>query len=573
MDKFNYIIGYEKYSDFQKENTIKITRETNIRIAKLLDDNINFECCDYEQGCCFSIDNNNIFICHFHLFELLDIFHEIVEEMQDYQTALVEFMSQSIVVNKSKAIYIRKEILNYLYTLYISDRDSVLFTNTILSANQKEVINGFAKRHEREMFENHYLSQAHIGEVNSHRINKEIIGKLQDCVHYNKILYYSEEEAKENPVTNLKVYSSMRNILCKAVHHKNRFHTVITILDDRNDNFAFGFCQNCLYDFYIVLKSAYEKRQIKVHKHKEFMVMKCESNEPCFFTGVHESVMYRVCISNVSFYLCRSSFEMLFETIINSTVFKELFPNESGSGSLVLKNNEKWYTEHYEKIINDLNIQLQVEKNRNEQITYNNKVLKREVRQLNKKISEQENEMKGEPKQRVDANVCNCLLRSNSMNLSIKRKDAQNSKTPKFKITYIYGADCATIDHFPKSDYGIILEIERENEKFCFELCETCIKYINQGLSAILSKKKDFINDFVKYKIVPIRNADTHCYKCGGKHPVLYQISFANVNFTLCINCIRKLSEQLTEASDRISVVKKLGGIDFLKNGVIDLTK
>ncbi len=566
------IISYKLYNNIKeignKDDIIEFTIKTKLNIENCSENIDKYDCCKSKnKGCTLYIDEYGLNICHFHLFRLLDSLHSLLNEIKDYQIAVIKLLDLTIIANKSKLIYIRKQIYNYLYELFKQHSEEGLFFNKNLSDNQKNVVYYFEDREKKEKNEAEYIKTLSSGEYQHYQIKKLIINKVQDCAYYDKILYYPEKKAIKNPVTSLISYSSIRDIKCKSSQHKNNVFAVLTVMDHRDDCFAFSYCERCLYDYYLVLYLAYTNYDKEEFTVGSFKVIHKPSCETCFFTGVIEPRMYQIIHNSVSFFVCQNSLEMLFKTIVYSAAFQELYPKEAREASSLMNKKEELYIEHCEKTISELNEEIQKLKQANNELSNQNAYL----RDKDKHVDEIFNEEKHRLALKINDQVLNCLLLDNSIYLSVKRKIAQKSNNNDFKISFVSGIECKTLDHCGRKDLVALLELNRENDIFCLALCQTCIDYILQGIDAVLHYRKDFVCDFVKFKIEIKHNGAHHCYNCGGKPQRMFDISLCNVDFTLCSSCLLKLQNTLKEAKKTFILISQIGGIEFLRNGVLDL--
>ncbi len=564
-----YDISYQLYENKGKlnikENILEFTINTQMSINEY---NGDYVCCNNNQkGCCLKIDNYKFYICHRHLFAMLDFFHNLLNKMNNYQIALVKFFNINLLVNKSKVIYIRKTIRDYLYNVYKRQDDDAFYSDD-LSNNQKTVVKSFEDKLQKEHNEEEYIKTLSTGQYHHFQIKKELINRVQDCVHYDKILYYPKEQAILTPVKSIMAYSSIRDIKCKSSIHEHNTSAVLSLMNQRDDCFAFSYCEDCLYDYYLVLFLAYTNYNDEEFVVGNFKILHKASQETCFFTGINEPRMYQIFHNNVSFFVCQSSFELILKTIINSAAFQELFPNEARRSSTVLnKAEEQWYIKYYNKKINELSDKIYVLSEKNLDLQDDNITLKNKLNCIDGLI----NERKQKEAVQINDKILNCLLLNNSMHLSVKKKTAKKSANKEYKVTFISGIECRTLDHPAKNDFIALLEFNRENDVCCLALCRTCINHILHGIEFAMQNRQDYINDFVKLKIITTNSDAHHCYKCGNITKRMHNISLSNVELTLCTNCLLKLEKTLKDIKENFTLISQIGGIEFLRNRVIDL--
>lgn len=564
MDEISYKLFMKKEEIDNIENVLKFTINTQLSIKENIGDYKKNICCDDNQrGCCLSIDNYQLYICHSHLFDILDVFHKLLNEMDNSQIALVELFNIRLLVNKSKAIYIRKNIYDYLYEVFKLHHDTMFYNNN-LSNNQKAVVAFFEDRYKKEKSEIKYIQTLSLGQKQHYLIKKALINKVQDCAYYDKILYYPKKNALEFPVTSITAYSSVRDIKCKSSKHKSNTFAVLSLMTQRDDCFVFSYCEDCLYNYYSVLYLAYTNYDEEEFIVGNFKIYHKPNHETCFFTGINEPRMYQIFHNNVSFFVCQSGFEMLFKTIINSAAFQELYPSEAEKAQIIINQNEE---KQYDKTVCELQDTINILSEKNLNLKKQNVALNHKINHIDDLLKER----KIIKASKIDDEVLNCLLLDNSMHLSVKRKVARKSSNKDFKITYVSGIECKTIDHFPKNDLVILLEINRENEVFKVALCKSCVDHILQGIDTVKNKRTDFINDFVKFKILTAYNGAHHCYKCGNTLKRMYNISLCNVDLTLCPSCLYKLENTLKDAKETFKLISHIGGMEFIRNGVLDL--
>lgn len=626
-------IIYKIYKEYPKNNinnsVITFDKSATLTLSKQTDI-IKFDCCNSNKkaGCLIRINESEIYVCHIHLFKLLDLFTEIINKMNNLINSVVEININGLIIlgQIGNMIYFRRRILNYLYEVYKEHTEDKLFHNQFLSGNQKYVISIFQTNENIEINPEKFISSFSQGEYQQYLLKKRCLNKLQDCVNYNKRLQIPQEIALDNPVYSLNVICSFRDINCKTSKHLKEKDAVIIINTYRKDTFSFSFCADCLYGLYAVLKGPYLDDQLEEFVYDTFKVLHKTSNDYCFLTGIKEERMYEIFINNVSFVLCKSSYNMLFETIVCSSAFKELYPLEAKKFVSLFEEEHSNQINRLKKELNDLSEcskrAIEAEKNlckkriteitsyyenlfiqnsrKNEEVFSSKDAeiikLNQELQKLNNTINNLKhyneslkesnshyqqklndfdllyNEEKIRIASKYQDRIINCQNQKSIINLNLASKIANQNIMNDINITYIYGIKCSTLNHYPKQDLIALLECAKKNEVLYLALCPVCVDILLCGLNFIERKKENYIDDRYKLSIVFVTEKDnSHCKKCKNKNSKQVKITLDNVQFQMCTPCVKKFKLLLQGIKAKFELINSMGGYKFFNSDLVNL--
>jgi len=629
MKKISYKIYKESTNEYSNKNVIVFDKSSTLTISKQFGFK-KLNCCNSnKKKCCLiNINDIEIYVCHIHLFKMLDDLTEILNEMDKLNgaVALINIFGLCISIKTGSLIYLRRSINNYMYDLYKEHTEDKLFQNNSLSDNQKYISNLFKSAENKEKNTKKFISSLSKGEYHQYLLKRSCLHKLQDCVNYSKRLYIPQEIALDNPVLSLNTICSVRDIKCKASGHVKSRDAVFIINTFRKDTFSFSYCSDCLYDLYVVLREPYLNDELEEFACRDFKVIHKTSDDYCFFTGNKEKRMYEVYSNNVSYVLCKNSYNMLFETVVNSTTFKELYPQEANKfKSLIdeehfkqinkLKKELKAMSENSKRAMASLEASCQ--RNTTELSSYyenllckinrenelvlcnkenENKKLNQEIKRLNNiiddlrlsnkslknnnsKIMQKLNNfdlLSQEEKIRVTAKyqekIINCANQKSIINIRLSSKIANLKKINDLNITYIYGLKCSTLNHYPKEDLVALLNCTKKHEELYLALCPACVDILLYGLDFIERKNDNYFDDRYKLKIVKITEKDNpQCNKCKNKISKRIRITLDNVQFQMCENCVKKFKFLLYGIKEKFELINTIGGYKFFNSNILDL--
>lgn len=629
MKKISYKIYDEITNEYSNENVIVFDKSSTLTISKQFGFK-KLNCCNSNRKTCclININDTEIYVCHIHLFKMLDDFTKILDEMDKLNgaVALINIYGLCILVKTGSLIYLRKSINNYMYDLYKEHTEDKLFQNNSLSDNQKYISNLFKSAENKEKNTEKFISSLSKGEYHQYLLKRSCLHKLQDCVNYNKRLYIPQEIALDNPVLSLNTICSVRDIKCKASEHVKSRDAVFIINTFRKDTFSFSYCSDCLYDLYVVLREPYLNDELEEFVYGDFKVIHKASDDYCFFTGNKEERMYEVYSYNVSYVLCKNSYNMLFETVVNSTAFKELYPQEANKfRSLideehfkqiiklkkelkVLSENSKLamasletscqrniteLSSYYENLIFQINGENELalckkedeKKELNQEIKRLNSIIN-DLRRSNKSLRENNSKYKQklnnfdllsqEEKIRVrekyQERIINCVYQKSIINIRLSSKIANLKEINDLNVTYIYGLNCSTINHYPKEDLIALLNCTKKREEFYLALCPVCVDILLFGLDFIERKNDNYFDDRYKLRIVKvIERNNPQCSKCKNKISKQIRITFDNVQFQMCETCVKKFKYLLYGIKEKFELINTIGGYKFFNSNILDL--
>lgn len=629
MKRIKYKIYKEYLKDNINNNIIVFDKTATISLSKQSDVK-RFDCCNSNKktGCLIRINEAEINVCHMHLFKSLDYLTEIIDNINDINNAIVEINIYGLILvaQMGSLIYLRRCINDYLYELYKGHTEDRLFQNKFLSDNQKQVIGLFKGNENKEINNDKFISSLSQGEYAQYLLKKSCLYKLQDCVNYNKRLYIPQEIALDHPVRSINVFSSVRDIKCRTSDHFKLTDAVLIMNTFRKDTFSFSFCADCLYSLFAVLKEPYLHDELEEFAYENFKVFHKASEDYCFFTGIKEERMYEVFLYNVSFVLCKSSYNMLFETVVSSVAFRELYPYAAKEFSWLLnyeylyqinnlkneledlrKNSKRAIAEKEDscqrritEIISNYENLFEEKSRENESIfctkdaenqkltqeieKFNNTInnLRRSNESLKENNSQYKKKLKDfdllyeEEKVRVAAKyqdrIINCLNQKNIINLRLAGKIANLNEINDLNITYIYGIECSTFEHYPKYDLIALLKCIKKNDVLYLALCPVCVDILLCGLDFIERKKDNYINDRYKLSIVFVTEKnDSQCSKCKHKQSKQIRITLGKVQFQMCEKCVKKFKLLIQGVKEKFELIDSIGGYKFFNNDILDL--
>lgn len=560
-------LSQDKYIFFDKTTDFEIYAED-------LDVGESFDCCNKNeiQGIKLIIDNRILSVCKQHLFALLDFFNEILEKIEETQSAVISLYGIEFVAETGCLIFIRKSVYKYLYNLFKQHNDDQLFENKELSDNQKKVVSIFQYDESEEKKYKNNSNNFSQGELQCYLNRKHILKRLQDCVKYNKKLSIPYEYVIQRPVRSLKVFYSIRNIECMSNKHNYSKDAVIVLSSYRNDTFTFSFCENCLYDLFVILEKAYSEKEVNTIKQNNYQLIYKESDDYCFFTGIKEEKMYEIHLVNIYFVICRLSLEMLFETIISSSAFAEIYPKIYKRYIPLIKEIQQQYQcKRIQKVFENKLKQKDMIIDRLYEVVEDKNV---ELSLYKAYQKAKENEVEDKPSNsfasKYKDKVLNCLQSGNVINLGIPVNRAKKNKVQELNVTIVNGINCCTFNHYPRNELVAIVEIDRKYDKFCFAMCLECLRIALYGLEHYLKNKTNYYGDN-NFSIIQVNSTkNEHCYFCGGNNKIV-RIMFGIVQFELCESCLQILKKELEKASIKLDALRKLGGYEFFKNKFVNL--
>lgn len=534
-----------------------------------------FDCCNSmeKSGVDVIIEGRILKICKFHLFFLLDFFNEMLEKINENQSAVIYLYGIEFVAETGCLIFIRRTIYDYLYHLFKKHNDDELFENSKISDNQKKVISIFKYDENEEKKYDKNANKYSQGEMQCYLNRKRILKRLQNCVTYTKKLNIPFEYVIQRPIYSLKVFYSVKNIECMSNIHNCSKEAVIVLSSYRNDTFTFSFCENCLYDLFLVLEQAYYDKDIKTIKQNNYAISYKNTNDYCFFTGVKEEKMYEIHLVNVYFVIGRQSLEMFFETIVSSSAFAEIYPKIYKQYIPLISRikQQKQYEkiqkifehklEQKEKVIDKL---YDIVKERKVETNLNNSYQSTDK-------EEKSDERSSDSITQIESKVLNCIQQTNIINLGVSVNKAKKNKIQKLNIIIVNGMKCCTFNHYSRSELVAIIATNRKNDKFCFAMCLDCIKIAINGLEQYTNRKSNYYSNDYDFSIIQVHLVNNeHCYFCGADNK-LVRIMFGKVQFELCDSCIQILKNQLEKAYNKLDTLRKLGGNKFFQNEFINL--
>lgn len=411
------------------------------------------------------------------------------------------------------------------------------------------------------------MSDMSLGELRLLINRKRILLRLKNCDKLNKKLTVPPDYALKNPLRKLNTFCSLKDIECLANRHGKPKDAVIVISSGRADEFTVSFCENCLFDLYLVLEKAYINLKLKNFSQGSFSVSCVKTDEHCFFTGKTENEMYELKLNTASVILCRESLEMLFKIVVLSDVFCEIYHEYA------LK-----YQKHFEQKAQE-KTRLEVKEECEAQIIQSQAIidnLYKIIRNINQELQNTKikksgdfapilSRQKGELADAYREKVLNCLKGSDVVNLGVSEKKARKNKITEIKVTYVNGLTCSTFDHYPRYDFVALIETQRDNDRFCFALCWRCVDIAIIGIKAYLENAENYVNEAENLSLIKINpSQNSHCYFCGGKEN-LVRVSFGNVQFELCEDCLAVFQAKLEEVKEKLLLIAK-SGIESVPN-------
>lgn len=575
LPQYRFINTSEK-NNLPKNRYILFNKTTDFSISTSeLDICDKFDCCNKKEKSAIKIviDNRFLYVCKQHLFALLDFFNEVLGKIKETQSAVIILYGIEFVAETGCLIYIRKSVYKYLYNLFKQHNDDQLFENKELSENQKKVVSIFQYEENEEKKYTINSNDFSQGELQCSLNRKHILKRLQNCVRYNKKLTIPFEYVIQRPIRTLKVFYSIRNIECMSNKHNHSKEAVIVLSSYRSDTFTFSFCENCLYDLFVILEKAYYNKDIKTIIQNNYQILYKESDDYCFFTGIKEEKMYEIHLVNIYFSICRQSLEMLFETIVSSSAFAEIYPkiykqyipliNEIKQQKQCQKIKKIFEDklEQKEKVIDTL---YKVVKDRNNELSLYKSFQNMESKEGNEK-------RKNDFAIKYNNKILNCIQYGDIINLGISISKAKKNIVHKLNITIVNGIKCSTFNHFSRSELVALIETDRKDDKFCFAMCSECVRIAIYGLEQYMKTNSNYYSEKYDFSIIQVHSQkNEHCYFCGSNFKIL-RIMFGKVQFELCESCLKILKKQLEIAETKLDALRKLGGNEFFKNKFIDL--
>lgn len=403
---------------------------------------------------------------------------------------------------------------------------------------------------------------------------KRILLKLKNCAKLNKKLTVPPDYALKNPLTKLITFCSLKDIECLANRHGKPKDAVMVISSGRADEFTFSFCEDCLFDLYLVLEQAYNNTHTEKFSQGSFSVSCVKTDEHCFFTGKKENEMYELKLNTASVILCRESLEMLFKTVVTCDVFCEIYPEYA------VKYQKRFELETQEKVRLAIKEEYEAKISQSQAITDN---LYKIIRNLNQELQNTKINkssdfapiLSRQKDQLADAyreKALNCLKGSDIVNLGVSEKKARKNKITEMKVTYVNGLTCSTFDHYPRCDFVALIETQRDNDRFCFAFCWRCVDIAIIGIKAYLENAENYVNEAENLSLIKINpSQNSHCYFCGGKEN-LVRVSFGNVQFELCEDCLAVFQTKLKAVKEKLLLIAKSGIESVPKIEFIDLS-
>lgn len=523
------------------------------------------------DACIITIKNDYSWeLCNNCVFDLLVLLSSFLKQINANEICELKILDDYLILNKAEIKLLVQKFEQYIHYLYDEHWSDRVFDNL---SQEKEY---FIERWKRPI----KLSDEEAEQLKtlSNGLSSEflLIKKLQNTIkNGEKKKVFSSLDCKTSFVSDsLSVYCVPKDFPCKSSIHSVKRNSVLILANDLIKGFVFSFCSDCLYNFGLTLITIYNDDSLIEYSRGSFKVEHTrKQNANCLFSNKRDKKMYSVHIYNSSFYLCKQYYELLTETIVYSSAFKELYPNEFANFDKIVSKKRQKQEQERINTLNKLNEQaenaiedcakekqlLQDEReNYLEEITTlkeNCNQLENEITRLEKAIKyyqddKQKKMLAAEKKAQKAFEIQQkqiAYFSSHILDCSKSRKDILNlgyrSKTDPYKAgllktTYMDDFDCKILKHDYKKAAKVILETYRDDDVFCVPACQDCIEQIVKGLKKVGPNNTFYYNFNSKLEVRYLnRFISSKCYSCGSKNGGCYYIRFYNVAFHLCEEC------------------------------------
>lgn len=395
------------------------------------------------------------------------------------------------------------------------------FAEQIICDNEENKLGIPAKKGARKMFFN----------------NKDIKADLT-CSFEKNIQITNASDAKYKGLFDL---TALNDIPCSFCDGEEK--AIYALTDKRGNGFTFAFCANHFQSFTHLFSRFYETTNpfcysVSNMEYKEYK----NTNEECYLFGKTEDKLYRVSLDGCSVFLSEAGMKAVADKVLSSQTYKELFPIEFAKFSYI----------HSEDYMPEADIEKELlERDVNK--------LKREIVRLNDKLKAAEKTIRKKSEDQISYysnRILNCRTPKTVITLGRSAKIAQANPFKSFKVTYLKGVECKTVDHFMPEDTIALFETDGK-DKFCFSMCAECMRILIKDIKASMDETSyyDDIHN-ITIKNTP-ENSRQYCYCCGGgSDNDLKTIMLNRVQFSLCKDDMQLLISQLEEAIQEIKKMK-----------------
>lgn len=328
---------------------------------------------------------------------------------------------------------------------------------------------------------------------------------------------------------------------CSIKDHKN-IDSIVSIITNKTDGFAFSFCPNCLYDFGYVLKEIYRHPDFDYIKKGYFSIKSIKKEEHCFFCGEDNSKTYRIKIYDKTLYTDYQCLRKLAFSIISSAAYKELFFDEY----IEFRNaylHQKSILERNEKKAEKAKTIAKIEKERV-------KITHKLEQEMSEKLSIKKLKSNQALLNLFSTRVLYCQRdKSHGQNLGYPKTKIEKYPFEKFTTIYIEGIDSRTFHHNTKQQSDVIMYVDRPNDKWCFSFTYKDLKTFRNALQNVNEANPYHIDDIRGFEIRRISRfgQNEFCYFCGNENYEQYNVRFGRISFSFCKDCKEKIIEQITE--------------------------
>ena len=328
---------------------------------------------------------------------------------------------------------------------------------------------------------------------------------------------------------------------CSIKEYKS-IGSIVSIITNKTDGFAFSFCPNCLYDFGYVLKEVYCHPDFDYIQKGYFSIKSTEKTERCFFCGEDNSKTYQLKIYDKTLYTDYQCLRKLAFAMISSAAYKELFFDEY----IEFRNayiHQKSILERNEKKVEKAKTIAKIEKERV-------KITHKLEQEMSEKLSIKKLKSNQALLNLFSTRVLYCQRdKSHEQNLGYPKTKIEKYPFEKFTTIYIEGIDSRTFHHNTKQQSDVIMYVDRPNDRWCFSFTYKDLKTFRNALQNVNEANPYHIDDIRGFEIRRISRfgQNEFCYFCGNENYEQYNVRFGRISFSFCKDCKEKIIEQITE--------------------------
>ena len=358
-------------------------------------------------------------------------------------------------------------------------------------------------------------------------------------LHHHRPISINRNALNRIPPIRFYTYCCLNNP--KNIETNSTNITILNLLTNRTDGFAFTFSPDDLYSFVYILRKFYKCKDSVDLKSRSFSIDKLTegevqtSNGYCFFCGNQSSQLYKINIFNRSYIADSKCIEQLAYAVICSSTYRELFESEYIQfKAIVEKQRKKANREKEEKRKKIEQAKLDAEKRK----------FAFELKKYEKSNGLKKAESNRALLKFFSDKVLNCQNSSKSvMNLGYPKRKAKTYPFSSFKKIYIEGIDCKTLQTPWKKQSDTIIYLDRPKDKLCLSLSFSDLKDLIIGLKQVRESNSNYYNEKKNFYIYWLAKFDEteSCYFCGDNKGPKIHLILGNYTISFCESCKNKI--------------------------------